>query len=67
MPNGNQSIIQSIMLAPSIQTSESMCVDKKDNKIDTIKGYLKNAALLMDKRKVEKIKKRYSLYYMENN
>ena len=43
-----------------------MCVNKKDNWIDPIKGYLKNAALLMDKRQVEKNKKEvFSLLYGE--
>ena len=38
------------MLAQSIETSEYMCVDKKDNWIDHIKMYLKIEALLEDKR-----------------
>ena len=55
------------MLAPSTETSQYMCVDKKDSQMDPIKVYLKNEALPKDKRLVEKIKKRSSLYYMEND
>ena len=54
------------MLALLIERSESMCVNKKDNWMDSIKEYLKNEAFPEDKRQFEKIIKRFSLYYMEN-
>ena len=57
MSNTNWSIIQSIMLEPSIERNKSMCVNEKENWMDLIKAYLKNQTFPKDKKEVGKIKK----------
>ena len=40
--NANQTIIQSVMLMPSIEKNEFICIEDKESWIDPIKAYLKN-------------------------
>ena len=64
---GNQSMIWLVMLTPSIEKNDSMCVDKKEEWMDPIKVYLKNKTFLKEKRQAKKVKKWLSLYYSEND
>ena len=62
----NWSIIQSIVLAPTIERNESMCVVGKTSWVDPIKT-LRNGTLLKDKKVAKKVKKWLSLFYLEND
>ena len=55
------------MLAPLIEKSDSMCIDKKEGWVDPIKAYLKSETLPKDRKLAEKIKKRSSIYYLGND
>ena len=57
MSSKNQSIIWSIMLSPSIEKNDSMCIDEKKSWMDPIEMYLKNQTLSKNKRQAKKIKK----------
>ena len=55
--NANLSLIQSIILMPSIERNESMCINEKKSWTNPIKAHLENQTLLKDKKNTEKIKK----------
>ena len=44
-----------------------MCIDKKESWMDPIKAYLKNKVLSEDRRQAKKIRKRSSLYHLDND
>ena len=59
-------IIHLVMLAPLIEKGESMYIKEGVSWIDPIKSYLRDRTLLEDKKEVDSIRKRSSLFYLEN-
>ena len=55
--NANQLVIRSVMLTPTIEKNELMCVNEKECWINSIKASLRNQALLKDKWQAKKITK----------